>query len=134
MRLVHGPGWNAANRVICRADGTPVKPDVLSNSWAGWVRRHGLEPAVTLHGLRHSYATSLYNLGVRTKTVQDRLGHSSPAITRAIYVHGTDAADLDAIRMQSADIARARQELKNSRPISGQPVPIEVAKSKKSCT
>jgi integrase len=44
---------------------------------------------VTLHGLRHSFATLGLESGVDTFYLSEILGHSSPAITAAIYQHST---------------------------------------------
>lgn len=41
----------------------------------------------TLHGLRHTYATNLINLGVNPKTVSILMGHSTTDITLDIYTH-----------------------------------------------
>jgi integrase len=42
---------------------------------------------VTLHGLRHSHASHLLASNIHPKIVQERLGHSSIAITMDIYSH-----------------------------------------------
>jgi integrase len=44
-------------------------------------------PHIPLHGLRHTHATLLLQLGESPKVVQERLGHSSIAITMDIYSH-----------------------------------------------
>ncbi len=48
------------------------------------------------HGWRHTSATLLIHSGENVKTVQTRLGHSTPAITMALYVHPTEEADRSA--------------------------------------
>lgn len=45
------------------------------------------EWGVTLHGLRHSHASHMLASNVHPKIVQERLGHSSIAITLDIYSH-----------------------------------------------
>lgn len=47
----------------------------------------GLDEAVTWHSLRHFYASTLIQSGASVKTVQDRLGHSTPTTTLETYVH-----------------------------------------------
>lgn len=44
-------------------------------------------PHIPLHGLRHTHATLLLQLGESPKVVQERLGHGSIAITMDIYSH-----------------------------------------------
>ncbi len=48
--------------------------------------RAGL-PRIRFHDLRHSHATHLLKQGVHPKVVQERIGHSSPAFTMAVYSH-----------------------------------------------
>jgi integrase len=48
----------------------------IRKGWSGW--------GVTLHGLRHYYASGLIAAGCDV-TVQHALGHSSPTITLNIY-------------------------------------------------
>lgn len=48
-----------------------------------------LPPGVTMHALRHRFATVAYNFDRDVFTVQRLLGHSSPATTQR-YVHTTD--------------------------------------------
>jgi len=85
---------------------------VFPNSDGGLIRRtnalrYGLWPAlkraglrrVTMHSLRHSFASALLMSGRPITEVQHLLGHSSPAVTLKVYAHflpsdqsqGTDA-------------------------------------------
>jgi integrase len=49
---------------------------------------------VRFHDLRHSCATLLYEQGV---PIEDVLGHSSPTITKVLYVDATDKVRRDAV-------------------------------------
>lgn len=44
-------------------------------------------PQVNFHGLRHTFATRLIEIGVDYKTVSELLGHSNVNITLNLYVH-----------------------------------------------
>ena len=46
-------------------------------------------PTITLHGLRHTWATLALSAGIDIKIVSERLNHSSTHITREIYTHVT---------------------------------------------
>ena len=49
-------------------------------------RASGL-PRLTLKGLRHTWATLALEQGIHPRVVQERLGHSTIAITLGIYSH-----------------------------------------------
>lgn len=59
-------------------------------------------PKIQLHGLRHTHATLLLELGESPKVVQERLGHSSIAITMDIYSHVTPTMQRSAVDRFSA--------------------------------
>jgi len=60
------------------------------------LRDCGICRPITVHSLRHSYATHLLEAGVNLRFIQLYLGHSSPATT-AIYTHLTEPAICDAV-------------------------------------
>lgn len=51
----------------------------------------GIKKNVTLHSLRHSYATHLLESGINLRYIQDLLGHKSPKTTQ-IYTHVSNEA------------------------------------------
>ena len=60
---------------------------------------------VSLHTLRHSYATHLLEAGVSLKAIQKYMGHSSLQTTM-VYLHLTDSAEVDA-RKSSRNVSDA---------------------------
>jgi integrase len=51
---------------------------------------------LTLHGLRHTWATLALQAGVHPKVVQERLGHATIGITLGPYSHVTAGMQADA--------------------------------------
>ncbi len=72
--------------VVAQADGRPLKPNSLTHEFARFIAGTTL-PRVRFHDLRHSHATHLLASGVHPKIAQERLGHSSIAITLDLYSH-----------------------------------------------
>lgn len=64
----------------------------MSKAFARVATRAGL-PSLTLHGLRHSYATAGLAAGVPVKVMSERLGHANTAITSDLYQHVLPAMD-----------------------------------------
>ena len=58
----------------------------LQNIFQKAKNKSGVNPYVTIHGLRHSYATHLVEQGIPLKAVKDLLGHNSIKTTE-IYLH-----------------------------------------------
>ena len=53
-------------------------------------------PAARLHDMRHLHATLALAVGVPTRVLADRLGHSTTAVTSDIYQHVLPDLDRDA--------------------------------------
>ena len=75
--------------VVLDQRGLPYSPNALSLAFTRFVRKHDL-PRVTLHGLRHSFATIASFQGVSLFDIGKALGHSTPATTGRIYTHLID--------------------------------------------
>lgn len=83
--------------VFCLPDGRAYHPERVSREFDRRVARLQL-PRITLHGLRHTWATLALRAGVHPKVVQERLGHSTIGVTLNTYSHvsagmQSDAAD-----------------------------------------
>jgi integrase len=83
------------HHVYAKEDGTQYWPTVVSRSFKRFMQDHQL-PQIRLHDLRHSHATHLLAAGVHPKIAQERLGHSSIAITMDTYSHAMPNMQADA--------------------------------------
>lgn len=72
--------------VFSKPDGEPLHPSLFTDAFDRHVRDACL-PRIRLHDCRHTYATLALAAGVHPKVVQERLGHSSIAITLDLYSH-----------------------------------------------
>ena len=85
-----------AEYVVLNPKGEPWSPNALSLSFTRFVRGHDL-PRVTLHGLRHSFATIASFQGASLFDIGKALGHSTPATTGRIYTHLIDRTHEDTL-------------------------------------
>ncbi len=63
-----------------------MDPSTLQHGFRRITRAVGLE-GTRFHDLRHTHASLLLRAGVHPKIVQERLGHSTVAITLDLYSH-----------------------------------------------
>lgn len=72
--------------IFCHDEGGPLLPDTVTRTWVRMMDKVGLK-GIRLHDLRHSHASQLLKQGIHPKIVQERLGHSSIAVTMDTYSH-----------------------------------------------
>ena len=70
--------------IFMRDNGKPIRPNTVTYAWKGMVKRSGLKP-IRLHDCRHSHASLMLAKGIHPKIVQERLGHSTIAMTLDTY-------------------------------------------------
>lgn len=88
------------------------KSDVFRHSFQPILKRAGL--SFRFHDLRHACASMLLMTGTDYKTVQERLGHSSPMMTLATYSHCTSGAQAGAAEKLGAILLAASNEVSKS--------------------
>ena len=88
-----GDAWcNPDNRVFTREDGRALFPDSIYKWFTAFVKRAGLPP-VTVHSLRHTYASLMIADGTPLVNVSHSLGHAQVSTTTNIYAHVIAAAE-----------------------------------------
>lgn len=103
-------GYHDRDLVFARPEGNYLHPERFSREFKRAQARHNrdnpeaLLPEISLHALRHGWATVALEAGVPMKVVQDRLKHASERITADIYTHvrtpmQSDAAERVAKRL-----------------------------------
>ena len=81
-----GSAWVQTDLVFAEPDGSTPHPGAIPKRFDRRVREVDV-PRIRLHDLRHTWATLALDAGVHPKVVQERLGHSSIAVTLDIYSH-----------------------------------------------
>ncbi len=86
MRRAMGDRWQESDYVFTREDGSPVRPDCITQWLNKFSRRHGL-PHINPHAFRHTAASVLISKGSDIVTVSKMLGHAKVSTTEDIYSH-----------------------------------------------
>jgi integrase len=96
----------------------PPHANVIWHRWRAVCKRAGVE-GVTVHTLRHYYASGLIRAGCDVVTVQRAMGHASAAVTLRTYAHlWPDAEDRTrgAAAGMMADAARIADSVRTDLP------------------
>ena len=100
-QLAWGEGWTDSGLVFTNEDGTPTNPQRISRLFVLSAERAGL-PAIRLHYVRHSHASTALEANVPAKVVSERLGHANIAITLDTYSQVLPALQEDAAAIVAA--------------------------------
>lgn len=107
-----GDAWsNPDGRVFTRENGRPLFPDTVSKWFTAFVRRNNLPP-VTVHSLRHTYASLMIADGTPLVIVSHSLGHAQVSTTSNIYSHVIASAEARAVEIfdRFSDVAKLTPE------------------------
>ncbi len=85
-RMLVGADFSDEGLVFHRPDGSCLRPETVSATFLRRQKKLDV-PRLTLKGLRHTWATLALEQGIHPRVVQERLGHSTIAITLGIYSH-----------------------------------------------
>lgn len=79
-------GGSRARPVFANLDGGALTPRSVERFFKKYLVESGLNPGMSPHALRHSFATHLLDAGADLRSVQELLGHASLSTTQ-IYTH-----------------------------------------------
>ncbi|MFT8928475.1 MAG: tyrosine-type recombinase/integrase [Sporolactobacillus sp.] len=78
---------NDIKYIVCRNDLRPMRLADPNEYMNKFLDKHPKLPRITVHGLRHTFASNLYAAKVDVKTAQKFLGHQRMETTMNIYTH-----------------------------------------------
>lgn len=86
LRLKQGELYSNLDYIFCNEYGLPIDSKKLTRNLQSVLKSLDITP-IPFHGLRHTYATRLFEKGVPIKTVQVLMGHKDIQTTMNIYTH-----------------------------------------------
>lgn len=114
QREALGDAWlDTDGRVFTNEEGKPMFPDAVTQWFSKFVKRTGL-PKVTIHSLRHTYASLMIADGAPLVVVSHNLGHAQTSTTSNIYSHVIAAAEAKAAEAfdRFGDLVSPKSEVK----------------------
>lgn len=93
-----GDAWEDQDgRVFTTDTGSPIFPDSVTQWFSSFISRTGM-PKVTVHSLRHTYASLMIADGTPLVVVSHQLGHAQTSTTANIYTHAIASAQAKAMQ------------------------------------
>lgn len=89
LKRKYGDKWLGEDAVVLNRYNRPYSPNALTLAFTRFIKQRGL-PAITLHGLRHTFASVAAAQGAPLFEIGKALGHSTPSTTGKIYTHLLD--------------------------------------------
>jgi integrase len=113
-REMFGIDYADHDLVFPDAAGNPLRPGNVTLAFERHAKACGL-PLIELHAMRHGACSLMLVGGAPIEVVQMVLGHSSPAVTRAVYRHMLKKATAEQIEAATELLTRHRRALSDGR-------------------
>jgi len=105
--------YNKEGYVVAWEDGSPYRPNYLSDLFTKIIRDNNLPP-IGLHGLRHTFASLANDMNVNLYDISKALGHSQVGTTSEIYTHLFDKTHKKAINKVADAFKEEVEEIKET--------------------
>lgn len=106
-------GWQLHKNVpvFFTRNGGEIDPNFFSREFKKLARKLVMEgfPEISLHGLRHTYATLSSEMGINIQAISENLGHHSPEFTMKVYAHVTPKMRTEATKKINSVMASQLQ-------------------------
>ena len=109
-RAFLGDEYTYTNHVLVWNDGRPYRPNYLSELFTNFINANNLPP-LTLHGLRHTFASLANRSGATMYDISKALGHSREGTTSMIYTHVFDDTHQDTITRVASSISKRKHPI-----------------------
>jgi integrase len=113
LRLARGSFANG-DYIFPGPDGRAWTPHKVTDAFRELCRKAKVSGG-SFHSLRHTAATQMLELEVPPKVVQERLGHSTIAITMDLYSHATPSLQIEASRRIDGVLAQLLSDADETR-------------------
>lgn len=107
-RLRHGADYCDQGFVFADALGRPIKLDAPTKAFRDIAVKARLSPELTLHSLRHTFASWALANGADIVAVQRIMGHSVPSTTLNLYSHAVEGGREKAVGAASDTLRRIK--------------------------
>ena len=98
-----GEAYQDSGYVIAYDNGAPRHPNMVTWTFQHVVKKYGLPP-ITVHGLRHTFASVANNAKIPLVDIGKALGHKDVSITGRIYTHIFDQTHQEVLNTVAARI------------------------------
>ena len=100
-------GWTQTDDswVFTNNNGQPLRPDSVYRHFKQLIARLGL-PEITLHDLRHIFASVLDEMGTTPKVKADLMGHTTTQVTDGTHTHTSERVRTSAVERVAEALQR----------------------------
>lgn len=104
-KIKYGKHFKDSGYILCKEDGSPFPPTLLTNRFKKYMDKHTDELRyLSLHKLRHTFASLSIKHNMDIKALQETLGHSDASTTLNTYSHGYKSAKQNQAKIMEEEV------------------------------